>query len=112
MNDLLLLHVSTDTPSSGAASQPSSMTCSASRAVTTSGMKVNVTCGALMCIQLGICCKNCTALVMNVIVVSTGTLHSDVARPPSPNKPKTCPSEHTTTGMYHDPNAVTQDSML
>ena len=44
MNDLLLLHVSTDTPPSGAASQPSSVGCSVSGVVTTSGMKVNVWC--------------------------------------------------------------------
>ena len=41
-----------------------------------------------------------------LIVVSTATLHSDVAGPPSPNKPNTCPSEHTTTGMYHDSSLV------
>ena len=44
-----------DSSFSGAVIQPSSMTCSASGVVTTYGMNVDVTCDALVCIQLCIC---------------------------------------------------------
>ena len=51
-----------DTPLSGGARQPSSMTCSTSGDVTTSGMKIYVTCDAYNCV-FGIC-------ILNIVLVS------------------------------------------